>query len=123
MLNFMLDASATDTFPFFTPERMLSALGVLGRGVVTVFAVLCIVWGALVVIRIFLHDIPARRAAAKEQAPAAPAAPVAPPAPVVASTDDTLLVAILTAAVAAFRAEEGDSDTGFRVVSFNRTKK
>ena len=121
MFNFMLE-EATDTFPMFEPSRMLASLGVLGRGMLTVFAVLCIVWLALVIIRIFLYDIPNRRAAESSKKAEAPQIEVAPVAPA-ASEDSTLLVAIITAAVAAFRAEEGDSEVGFRVVSFNRTKK
>ena len=119
MFNFMLDA--TDTFDFFVPERMLAALGVVLQGVLTVFAVLCIVWLALSVIRLFMYDLPRMRAK-KEQNEVAEAPVAAAPAPVQA-TDDTLLVAIITAAIAAARENEGDGEIGFRVVSFNRKKK
>ena len=51
---------------------------------------------------------------------AAPAAPVAAP---VAEANDAELVAIITAAVAAYMAEEGTEYTGgFRVVSFKRVR-
>ena len=119
MYRFMLDAA--ETFDWFDPERMASAVGVLVQGILTVFAVLCIVWFALVLIRIFMYDIPNKRAKKDE----APAVVTPAPAPVAApvQTDDALLVAIITAAISAMREGEGEGDTGFRVVSFNRTKK
>ena len=120
MYRFLLDA--TDTFEWFDPERRASAVGVLVQGMLTVFAVLCIVWFALVLIRLLLGAFTGNSGEQKTEAPAPQ--PVAAPAPVkIAQTDDALLVAIITAAVAAMREGEGEGDTGFRVVSFNRTKK
>ena len=120
MYRFHLDA--TDTFDFFMPERMVEALGVVVRGMLTVFAVLCMVWLALVLIRLLLSGA-SSDGKKKEEAPAAPAPAPAPVSAAPAQTDDALLVAIITAAIAARREGEGASDTGFRVVSFNRTKK
>lgn len=120
MYRFILDA--TDTFDFFVPERMVDALGVLVRGMLTVFAVLCMVWLALTLIRLLISGIPSGGGKKEETvATAAPAPVAAPAAPV--QTDDALLVAVITAAIAAMREGEGEGDTAFRVVSFNRTKK
>ena len=120
MYRFMLDA--TDTFDWFMTERIVSALGVLVRGMLTVFAVLCIVWFALTLIRVLLNAFSGKSADKKVEAPASQ--PIAAPAPTAAAqTDDALLVAIITAAIAAMREGEGEGDTGFHVVSFNRTKK
>lgn len=67
-------------------------------GICTVFVVLAILWGVLELMRVFFT--------AKKEKPAAPAAPAAPaPAPVAPSAapaeDDSELIAVLTAAIAA----------------------
>lgn len=119
MYRFLLDVTQGTTAPL-DPERLGEAGIVLLRGMLTIFAVLCIVWLFLAIIRFFVYDIPKMRAA---KGVSKPAAQTAAPAPATAHTDERLLVAILTAAVAAAREDEGYADTGFRVVSFNRIKK
>lgn len=87
-------------------------------GMATVFAALAILWGALELFRIALQ----RKSG--EKAPQAPAAP-APVAPVVTAptTNDSEIVAAITAAVSLMLAEEnGGVVPGFRVVSFRRTR-
>ena len=121
MYRFLLDA--TETFNWFDPERMASALGVLLRGMLTVFAVLCIVWFALVLIRLLLGAFAGKSGEKKSEAPAPQPVPAPAPTAAPVQTDDALLVAIITAAIAAMREGEGEGDTGFCVVSFNRTKK
>lgn len=108
-------------------DRLAYALRMLIVGLGMVFVVLAILWGVLVLSRILLHDMPARRREeekgepkkAVEVAPVAPApAPVAAPAPV---QSDDALIAVITAAICAAMAEEGSAPAnGFRVVSFRR---
>ena len=93
-------------------------------GVLMVFAVLALLWGVLSISKVILYDLPRRRkgqsdkASAQEKQPAAVAAPVTA-APVAPVTDDAAIVAAITAAIAAMRADEG-CPNGFRVVSFRR---
>ena len=111
-------------------ERVAYALRMLIVGLGAVFAILALLWGILVLARILLHDIPARRrgqsshvgVATKPVAPKpAPAPSPAPVAPQPASQDNGALIAVITAAVSAAMAEEGTLPPGgFRVVSFRR---
>ena len=111
-------------------ERVAYALRMLIVGLGAVFAILALLWGILVLARILLHDMPARR---REQSnsvgvvvkPTATAPATAPaPATVVAqpvAQDNGALIAVITAAVSAAMAEEGTLPPGgFRVVSFRR---
>ena len=112
-------------------ERVAYALRMLVVGLGAVFAVLALLWGILVLARILLHDIPARRkqeggekqSTKPTPAPAQPAV-VSAPAPVAqpAAQDDGALIAVITAAVSAAMADEGTLPPGgFRVVSFRRS--
>lgn len=90
----------------------------LGMGMV--FLVLAILWGVLVIFEKCLYrpNKPAKPAKA-DPVPATPAVESAPAAP--AATDDGVLLAVITAAVAAAMEEEGTPSNGFRVVSFKKT--
>ncbi|MBE6578155.1 MAG: hypothetical protein E7653_08505 [Ruminococcaceae bacterium] len=96
-------------------------------GMAMIFAVLAILWAILAIFKlIFVGPTPKAQKPEKKEEPkpepkaAAPAAPVAAP---VAEANDAELVAIITAAVAAYMAEEGTEYTGgFRVVSFKRVR-
>ena len=112
-------------------ERVAYALRMLIVGLGAVFAILALLWGVLVLARILLHDMPARRReekGGKAAEPLAPAMaqPVAKPAPAPvaaqpAAQDNGVLIAVITAAVSAAMAEEGTLPPGgFRVVSFRR---
>ena len=92
----------------------------LGMGMV--FLVLAILWGVLVIFEKCLYR-PAKKEKPVKAAPApAPSAPAATPAPAApAATDDGVLLAVITAAVAAAMEEEGTPSNGFRVVSFKKT--
>ena len=100
-------------------------LGLAGQmtlqGLGTVFLVLAILWGAMTLFKLLLHDLPAKRkAAAQKKAEAEAPEPEAVPAQT--ETDPGELIAVISAAVAACRAEAGEPDpTGFRVVSFKKT--
>lgn len=109
-------------------ERAGVAGSVTLLGMVTIFAVLAILWGVIEVLHRVLNrggktDAPAQT----EKVPAKPVTPVAKPAPKAAKEpapkrkDDSELVAVITAAVAAAMEEEGYTG-GFRVVSFRRTQ-
>jgi Na+-transporting methylmalonyl-CoA/oxaloacetate decarboxylase gamma subunit len=109
-------------------ERVAYSLRMLIVGLGAVFAILALLWGVLVLSRILLHDMPARRrekklvenakAAAPSQAPAVAPAPAVQPA----AQDTGALIAVITAAISAAMAEEGTTPPGgFRVVSFRRS--
>lgn len=126
-----LDASADADAPENTEEDLGGAFSgarwkyagkmtLLGMGMV--FLVLAILWGVLVIFEKCLYrpNKPAKPAkAAPAPAPSAPAVESAPAAP--AATDDGVLLAVITAAVAAAMEEEGTPSNGFRVVSFKKT--
>lgn len=94
-------------------------------GILTVFAVLSIIWGCLEVFKYVFYTLPEQRKKAEADEPAkAPAvtesAPVAQPA---ATVDDKAVVAAIIAAITAAREEEGiPSTVPFRVVSFRKKK-
>lgn len=121
MLNFALYAAGQDLGGAFSPERLALAgeMTLIGMGMI--FSVLSILWAVLAVFKLVFAR-PASKKAEKTVAPAP--APVAEPEPeVVAADSDDELVAVLTAAVAAYIASEEPEayQGGFRVVSFRRT--
>ena len=84
-------------------------------GMLTVFAVLALLWLFLHLFKVFLHDLPAKRPAKKNLAQA----------PVIKETaehtskrDDGEIIAVIAAAIAA--AESENSGMKFRVVSFRK---
>lgn len=131
-----------ETFAPFSAEAWSYAgqMTLLGMGMV--FVVLAILWMMLAVFKLIFagsspKEKPSRKAntapktditdkdktevkeAPKAQAQAVPIINV----PVDTAEDDALIAAIITAAVAAYMAEQGVSEDGFRVVSFKRTSK
>ncbi len=98
----------------FSAERLALAgqMTLIGMGMI--FAVLSILWGVLAIFKlIFVKPTP------KKAEPAPVVVPV--PEPVAEEGNDEELVAVITAAVAAYRAsEEPTAEGGFRVVSFRR---
>ncbi len=100
-------------------ERIAYAGRMTLIGMVTVFAALAILWGALALFRVALAAVERRKTAKSEPAPATPA-PAAPAAP---TSNEEELVAAITAAVTVLLAEEnGGTAPAFRVVSFRRTR-
>lgn len=116
MYNAILDTAAMPL-----SERLLYGLQVLVIGMVTVFVVLALLWGAMALFKIFFYNIPNQKkntAAAVnkvENVPAAADIPLAAPA----ASDDTQLIAVITAAIAAYNASAGNK-LPFRVVSYRR---
>ena len=103
-------------------ENALEALNVTLVGMVTIFAVLALLWGIIELLHRILSSgkaLAKEGKAGKAESPVSPA-PTAPAASSAAQTgDDGALIAAITAAVSAAIAEEGYTG-GFRVVSFRR---
>ena len=119
-MNVLLDLESMD---FSQPiaefaDKLTFGGMMLGIGMLAIFAVLCLLWGALVLFKIGFYDLPAKKKATAE-APAAPA-PVAPVtvAAIPAANEDEELIAVLAAAIA--MAESENLGAKFRVVSFRR---
>ena len=121
MTNIMLSAAQSMDFA----ERMAYGLQVFVVGLGTVFAVLVTLWLALVLFKVFSYDLPQKRAKklAEEAASKVEAAPIVEESPISVIeepvSDDTQLIAVITAAIAAYNAQSGNS-LPFRVVSFKR---
>ena len=119
MLNVAIKALA-DMGGAFSPERLALAgqMTLLGMGMI--FAVLSLLWGVLAIFKMIF----ARPEKKVKAAPAPKAEPVVVPEPVVApaASNDAELIAVLTAAIAAYEASQGNevAPGGFRVVSFRR---
>ncbi len=90
-------------------------------GMVSIFAVLALLWGIIEILHKLLGGSgkSSRQAETEKTAPAAtpPEVPAAQPA--AQETDDGALIAAITAAISASLAEQGYTG-GFRVVSFKR---
>ena len=82
-------------------------------GMATVFAVLITIWLALLALKFFLHDLPAKKSAENVPAPM----PVVAQEPTKAPKEDEI-IAVIAAAIAA--AESESDGIKFRVVSFRR---
>ena len=93
----------------------------LGMGMV--FAVLAILWVILALFKVIFAGPSPKAKKQKKTEPVIEKPAEAPVAAPVAQTNDAELVAIITAAVAAYMAEEGTEYAGgFRVVSFKRVR-
>ena len=104
----------------FSAERWAYAGKMTLLGMVTVFAVLALLW---LVIALFAKVM--AKPSKEKQAPKAEAkTPAAAPAPAAASavTQDAALIAVITAAIEAYRSENEPNAVpgGFRVVAFRR---
>ena len=112
---------------FFSAKRIEYAITVTLQGMLMVFAVLALLWGVVAVFKVFLHDIPEKKAAKKAALAKAVQEVAAPEAEAVVEAvpqeDDGEIVAAITAAIAAMLQSEeyaGQFESGFRVVSFTR---
>jgi len=114
-----------------TAEKIDESLKIFADGMGTVFLVLILLWGIIALFKVFFYDIPNKKA--KVKSVTEPTEAVAEKTvyietqPVAAVTDESELIAVITAAVAAYIANEnGDTipvpETSFRVVSFKRVK-
>ena len=119
-----------------TAEKFSLSGEMLLRGMGTVFMVLIILF---IVLKIFgsvfageetkaakqaeAAKAPKKEAAKKAEpkpAPAPAAAPAQAPVPAPAAQDDRELIAVITAAIAAYQSASGQPNLPFRVVSFTR---
>ena len=125
MLNYnmlyALSTSADETYKAFSSEAWAKAIQVSVQGMATIFLVLVLMWCVLGIFKLVFAK---KEPKVKKESPT----PVVENPPSVAveecnASDDAELVAIITAAIAAYRASEsdgGESADGFRVVSFKR---
>ena len=123
MLNTFFTPSALAIFNFSKDNFIMAGTTVV-LGMAMIFVVLSALWGILAIFKLVFAGASSKKQPAKIEKPVvtettAPAAASAP-----AQTDDGQLVAILTAAVAAYMADEGIEAPagGFRVVSFKRVQ-
>ena len=105
-------------------DRLSTAGTVTLQGMLTIFLVLALLWGTIEIMHLAVHRKGGKKTKKQAEKPAKAqafvAATPASPTPVsVASTSDDALVAVITAAICAMRAEQGATG-GFRVVSFQR---
>lgn len=115
-------------------EKLSFSGRMLLMGMGTVFAVLLIIWGVLSLFRVFMYDVPNKRKAAKaaKEAAKTPVVPVVEEVPVavaepetVPAEDDKAIIAVITAAISAYRSAESGGTAyalPFRVVSYKRKK-
>ncbi len=94
---------------------LLFGASILLIGMVTVFAVLCILWLFIYLFKLLFHELPAKRAAKKRTAPIITA--VEKSAEDTGSGDEEI-VAVIAAAIA--MAESEHSGMKFKVVSFRK---
>ena len=126
--------SLLQTVALTTPEEatgnIASMAGIVSlQGMLTIFLVLSVLWGAIEVMHLLLHKDEKKEKPVKKAAPAPVAQPTddaaiaaAIAASLAATEGDAATVAAIVAAISAKRAEEG-CDGGFRVVSFKRVGK
>ena len=121
--------TAKDYGGAFSGARWTEAGIMMLFGMIMVFAVLAILWGILALMKfIMVGKTPKPKKAEKKSAVAeviaeSVSAAEEDPEPVVSGTDDGELVAVIAAAIAAYRESEGLGEEytgGFRVVSFRR---
>ena len=122
VVNNVLAASseAAELGGAFSAERWGYAGQMTLLGMVMIFAVLAILWGVLALFKVIFAK--GEKAAPKQVEKPVETVPQITVAPEVQQSDDEL-VAILTAAVAAYIESEGQTESyagGFRVVSFRR---
>ena len=119
--SFAMAVRSDGTYAPFSAEawKYVGEMILLGMGMI--FTVLAILWAILSIFKLVFVGKEQKPATPKVEVAPAPRAPaVEKPVAVSAPADDTQLIAVLTAAIAAYRSAEGET-SGFRVVSFKRT--
>ncbi|MBR2473490.1 MAG: OadG family protein [Clostridia bacterium] len=122
MINYL--ASIVDNFGNDTMARFVEAgLPVALLGVLTVFAVLSIIWGSLEVLKYFFYTLPEMKKKEVSQQESQSVSERAPVQSQGAYANDEEIVAAIIAAITAARADEGvPPSVPFRVVSFRKRK-
>ena len=112
LLEFTKEQFAQKNLPI--TDALASGGTVFLTGILTVFAVLGVLWLALLAFKFFFHDLSLKvKKTKKDKSVSAPV----DNAPIV--TDDNEIIAVITAAIAMAESECG-GNTKFRVVSFKR---
>lgn len=105
--------------PVDTLAQKLSLSGLmLLKGMGTVFFVLIILWGIISLFSVFADS--GKKKKDEKEAPAIAEEAAQEAADTESEKDDGELVAVITAAVEAYRASEGKAGLPYRVVSFKR---
>ena len=110
-MNFLLEVNPNETMGFFDALSFGGQTALIGMA--TVFAVLIIIWGALIIFKLFLYDIPN-----KKSAKVLVDTESVIPQPTATVTDDAEIIAVIAAAIATAEAES--TGAKFKVVSFRR---
>lgn len=103
-------------------ERVSTAGIVTLQGMLTIFAVLAILWGAVELMHRILHREKPKTAEKKDETAVAVTTVGDTEVDAAPATDDGAIIAAITAAITAARANEGNTGA-FRVVSFKRISK
>ena len=117
-----LSLRADGTYTPFSADAVKYALEMTLLGMGMIFAVFAILWAVLAVFKLVFAR-PEKKKKTVEPPKAEPIATVAPtPAVATTATDDGELIAVLTAAIMAYEAEQNPEApmTSFRVVSYRR---
>lgn len=109
-------------------ERLAYGAQVFVVGILTVFSALAILWGVMILFKIFMYDLPQKKAKKKAEEALA-AVPVDEPVASAPTTNTNTasednndeLIAVICAAISAYTAESG-SALPFRVVSYKRVR-
>ena len=126
---YALNTLSDTKYTAFSSEAWMKAAEVAIVGMLMIFSVLSILWGVLALFKLIFAPQSKEKKAPKveEKTVSEPVAveenTVAEVAPATTS-NDAELIAVITAAIAAYRASEGlegSAINGFRVVSFKRT--
>ena len=123
VMNIFSLAAGADAAELTLAERATTALIVSLQGMLTIFLVLSVLWGAIEVLHLALgREKKAKPEKTVAQAPVAEDTPatVIASEPAALAIDDGAIVAAITAAISAQLASEGYTG-GFRVVSFKRS--
>ena len=96
-------------------SAVIFGASILLIGMVTIFAVLCILWLFLFLFKIVFHDLPKKKASKEVLTPVTASDNVSEQT----APKDEEIVAVIAAAIA--MAESNSPDSKFRVVSFRRT--
>ncbi len=100
-------------------DKLLYGGQMLLIGMATVFSVLVLLWGCLVVFKIIFHDVHAKRKSEASIQKSVEAAPTEAAAPVIGT--DSEIVAVIAAAIAA--SEGAASTDGFVVRSIRKVRR
>ena len=120
-LNIFALASTGGTYKAFSGEawQFAGEMTLLGMGMI--FAVLSVLMGVLMIFKLVFAK-PEKKASEETKVEVKPeVVEAAPASQEPQNNNDETLIAVITAAIAEYRAAEGLGDGGFRVVSFKRS--